>query len=69
MNACMRLETLAMAAAYRGLPSGYDRYVGDIGRRSSGRVAFERSCDGPLPQHVTIPFLNLGHEDEIDPVV
>jgi len=32
MNACMRLETLAMAAAYRGLPSGYDRYVGDIGR-------------------------------------
>jgi len=36
--------------------------------RSSGIVAFERNCDGPLLQHVTVPFLNLGHEDEIDPV-
>lgn len=60
----------------RGLPSGYDRYVGDIGTARRETVA-DRLGEWLLNAAVMVlylnstrhrpVFLNLGHEDEIDP--
>lgn len=60
-------------AAYRGLPSGYDRYVGDISTAVADRLgewllnaAVMVLCLNSTRRHAV--FLNLAREDRIDPV-